>query len=196
MHIRKAVLSLAVLGLGLAPFSFGQLASQDRPSHPILGYYDAATGAFTAVQTESQEAVASAVTPTTGTFIFKFTLTVKSAVPKNSVIVCKGIALLNGDSSGYTTQENATGIATRVSGNTYSCTATVNYSWPITSASTDKIYLQADVSINYSLQVTASNGTSVTDVLITTRAAHPNFAPPIGVPLNGATTTETFNLTL
>jgi hypothetical protein len=195
MNIRKTFLSLAVLGLALTPLAFGQLASPARPSHSTFGYYDPATGAFTPMQAEVRDADASAVAPTTGTLTFKFTLTVKSPVPKNSVIACKGVALV-GETSGYSTEEDATGIATFVSGNTYTCTATINYSWPLTSASTDKVSLEADVSINYGLQVTASNGTSNVVTLFTTRSVHPNFAPSISVPLNGASTTEAFNLTL
>jgi hypothetical protein len=148
------------------------------------------------MQAEVQDTDASTVTLTTGTLTFMVTLTVKSLVPKNSVIACKGVALLNSDASGFSTDEEATGIATLVSGSTYSCTATIYYSWPLTSASTDKIYLQADVSINYMLQATATNGTLASDTLVTARSVHPNFAPSIGVPLNGASTTESFNFTL
>jgi hypothetical protein len=133
MHIRKTVLSLAVLGLGLAPLAFGQLASQTRPSHSTLGHHDPATGAFTPMQAEVQDTYASTVTLTTGTLTFKLTLTVKSPVPKNSVIACKGVALLNRDASGFSTDEEATGIATLVSGDTCSGTATIHYSWPLTS---------------------------------------------------------------
>jgi len=184
----------AILVLGLAPFSFGQLQAQVRNPQPVLGYYDPATGMFAPVQPEVQVPEASAVAPTTGTITFKFTFTVKTAVPKPSVIVCKGTAGINEQSSGFATNENATGIATLVSGTTYSCTATINYSWPLTSASTDKIFLQADASINYVLQATATNGASVWPFPITERSAHPNVAT-ISVPPNGATTTENVSIT-
>ncbi len=50
MQIRKlTVLSLVILGLALAPFSFGQFASRTQTPHRVLGYYDPATGIFSAV---------------------------------------------------------------------------------------------------------------------------------------------------
>jgi len=185
----------ALLLLGLAPFSFGQLGTQVHNPHPIFGYYDSATGMFAPSQNEIQVPEAPSVAPTTGTLSFKFTFTVKAPVPKNSVIACKGVASINESSSGFATDEEATGIAKLVSGTTYSCTATVNYSWPLTSAGTDKIFLQADASINYVLQATATNGTSVLASLVTERSAHPNVGT-ISVPPNGASTTENINITL
>ena len=185
----------AILVLGLVPFSFGQLAAQVRNPNRVLGYYDPATGVFAPLQSEVQVPEATAVAPTTGTVTFKFTFTVKAAVPKNSVILCKGTAGINESSSGFATDENATGIAKLVSGTTYSCTATINYSWPLTSPSTDTIFIQADASISYVLQATATNGTSILASLVTERSAHPNVAT-ISVPPNGATTTENISITL
>lgn len=190
----KNVVVFAILVLGLAPFSFGQLAAEVRNPNRVLGYYDPATGVFAPLQREVQVPEAP-VAPTTGTITFKFTFTVKAAVPKNSVILCKGTAGINESSSGFATDENATGIAKLVSGTTYSCTATINYSWPLTSATTDTIFLQADASINYVLQATATNGASVLASLVTERSAHPNVAA-ISVPPNGATTTENISITL
>lgn len=190
----KNVVVFAILVLGLAPFSFGQLAAEVRNPNRVLGYYDPATGVFAPLQREVQVPEAP-VAPTTGTITFKFTFTVKAAVPKNSVILCKGTAGINESSSGFATDENATGIAKLVSGTTYSCTATINYSWPLTSATTDTIFLQADASINYVLQATATNGASVLASLVTERSTHPNVAA-INVPPNGATTTENISITL
>lgn len=185
----------AILVLGLAPFSFGQLGTQVRNSHQIFGYYDPTTGMFAPSQHELQVPETLPVAPTTGTLTFKFTFMVKAPIPKNSVIACKGVASINESSSGFATDEEATGIAKLVSGTTYSCSATVNYSWPLTSAGTDTIFLQADVSINYVLQATATNGTSVLATLVTERSAHPNVGT-ISVPPNGATTTENINIML
>jgi hypothetical protein len=65
MSIRRTVLSLAVLGLGLAPFSFGQLASQARPSSQrVLGYFDPATGIFQPLHSAAEVDPATAVTET------------------------------------------------------------------------------------------------------------------------------------
>ncbi|MGC1963476.1 MAG: hypothetical protein WA676_12145, partial [Candidatus Sulfotelmatobacter sp.] len=60
----------------------------------------------------AQEAEAvPAVAPTTGKFVFTFTVTVSSTVPKNGVVVCTAFASVN-ESSGQSIQQHAIGIVT------------------------------------------------------------------------------------
>jgi hypothetical protein len=191
---RRIVPLLALLLLGLAPFGFGQLGSQPRTSHRSLGYYDPATGAFEPLHPDV-DLEATPVTPTTGTLVFKFTITVDSTIPKNGVVGCSADASVS-DASGFSANEQGEAVGTHVSGNTYSCTVTIHYSWLLTSPTTDKVFLDWSSSLLYGYQVTASNGTSTVVQPVDERTSSQPLSTLPKVPANGATTTETINITL
>jgi hypothetical protein len=184
---------LVVLVLGLAPLGFGQLAAPTQTSHRTLGYFDSATGSFTPLRPE-QDPEAPAITPTTGTLVFNFTVSAKTAIPKNGLVTCSADASVF-DSSGFTATENVTGIAKLVSGTTYSCALKIPYSWLLASAGTDTISLTVDAAIGDGLQITATNGTG-TVVTPTSVRDSSQAIGTIKVPANGATTTETVAITL
>lgn len=188
---KMPLLTLALLALGLTSFASGQLASQARPAHRSLGYYDPATGIFEPLRPLSD--AETPVTPTTGTLTFSFTISAKTAVPTNGVISCQVTADIS-DAS-YDGSERAVGIATLESGTTYKCSAVMHYSWPLTSASSDKIGLSYTAGVEYGYQVTATNGTSVAVEPITGRETTQEV-PSISVPANGASTTEDVSITL
>jgi hypothetical protein len=191
LHRRMILPLLVVLVFGLAPLGYGQFANHSP--HRTLGYYDPATGAFEPVH-PAMDLDAPPVAPTTGTLVLKLTLSVKSTIPKNAVIACSG----NGsvfDSSGFSADEHGSGIAKLVSGTTYSCTVTLPYSWPLASASTDKISLSYSASIDYGYQVTATNGTAIVVEPVSARNTNQSFGS-ISVPVNGATTTENISATI
>lgn len=192
MQIRKfAVLSL--LALLFASLSFGQVANHE--SHRVLGFFDPATGAFEPLSAGLQSE-APPVAATTGTLTFKFTINAKSGLPKNAVISCSANVLVT-DSSGFNATERGVGIATLVSGTTYSCTATIDYSWLLTSASTDKITVQdVSASVLYGYQATATNGTAIVVEPVSGRTSSQSSIAPFNVPANGATTTENVSITL
>jgi hypothetical protein len=196
MHKRSMVVSLAVvLILGFAIFAFAQRSGHFSSSPSELGYYDRATGVFTPLQ-QGPDAELPAVAPTTGTLVFKFTISRKSALPKNSVISCSAGAFVS-QSSGFSTTEKAGAVATPVSGTTYTCTSTINYSWPLSSPTTDKIsFSNVHANIDYGYQVTATNGTAILVEPVVGRDANPSSLPSISVPANGATTTEDISITL
>jgi hypothetical protein len=197
MQKSSMVLSLVViLILAFAIFAFAQRNAHFPSSPGELGYYDRATGVFTPLQ-QGPEAELPPVAPTTGTLVFKFTITAKSALPKNSVIGCSAVAAINSDSSGFNTTEKASGVATLVSGTTYTCTSTINYSWPLSSPTTDKIsFSNVHAFIDYGYQVTSTNGTGILVEPVVGRDANPSSLPNINVPANGATTTEDVSITL
>jgi hypothetical protein len=190
---RKILLFLVVLVVGLAPTAFGQFASHSTFTHPELGYYDREAGAFTPLRAVAQDAeVLPAVTPTTGELVFNFTITVKSTVPKNAVIVCQGFAFVN--ESGFSAQENALSLATGT-GATRTCSVKIFYSWLLASPSTDSVNLSYKTRIADGVQITATNGTDTSVVTSEARGSNQTIAP-IKVPANGATTTETISVTL
>jgi hypothetical protein len=194
MRKRNLIFSLpVVLILGFAIFAFAQRATHSSSGE--LGYYDRNTGTFTPLQA-GPETELPPVAPTTGTLIFKFTITAKSPLPKNSVVACSGGAFVS-ESSGFSSTEKATGIATLVSGTTYTCTSTINYSWLLSSPSTDKIQFQnIHASSSYGYQVTATNGTAILVQPVGGRESDQSPLAPISVPANGATTTENVSITL
>ncbi len=192
MQIRRMVFPLLVVFvLGLAPLSYGQFATH-QPSHRTLGYYDPATGAFEPLRPAQD--VDAAVTATTGTLVYKLTITVKSTIPKNGVVGCTGEASVS-DSSGNSYSEHGSGVAKLVSGTTYSCTVTLPYSWLLSSASSDKISRSYTANINYGYQLTATNGADSAVEPISARESDQSI-PSISVPASGATTTEDISVTL
>lgn len=187
---RAVTLAVSVLILALVPFGLGQLATQSSPQR-TLGYYDSETGAFQPIpQTPDQEA--PPVTPTTGTLTFKFTIAMKTPLPKNAVLICSaGAAVIE---TSYSTTESAFGIATLSSGTTYACTATMHYSWLLNSPATDKVILSYKGQVLEGIQVTATNGTATT--VITGGRSSSQTTASIPVPISGASTTETISVTL
>lgn len=133
------------------------------------------------------------VAATTGKFVFTFTVTVSSTVPKNGVVVCTAIASIT-ESSGQSVQQTAVGIVTP-SGGKATCTATMPYAWALASASSDKVILSYKVEVDYGYQITASNGTSPGVQLVSSDKVTENLAK-ISVPLNGATTHESVSATI
>jgi hypothetical protein len=195
MQKRNVIVPLLILlALGLAPFSFGQLSNQARTSHRTLGYYDPATGAFQPLRPAMDANAVPAVTATTGTLVFKFTITVDSAIPKNGVVGCAADTSIS-DSSGFYSDEHGSGVATLVSGKTYDCTVTIPYSWTLSSASTDKISITYTMTIDYGYQVTATNGTGTLVEPVNDRTTEQPFGE-ISVPTSGTTTTESISVTI
>jgi hypothetical protein len=193
MNIRRMLLSLALLGLGLAPFSFGQLASPSRPSsHRVLGYFDPTTGVFHPLHSAAEVDPATATTET-GELIVKFTITVKSAIPKNGVVGCSASADTGDTAGSY--EESATGVATG-SGTSYTCEAIIHYSWVLNSSTTDTVEISGAVTLDYGYQVTASNGSDTVVEPIEARRSEPSIPSLKAVPSNGATTTIDVNVTL
>ena len=129
---------------------------------------------------------------TNGAFVFNFTITASSAVPKNGVVVCNAIAGVS--EAGQSISQKATGIAT-LSGGKWLCKASTPYSWALATATSDKVFLSYSVEIDYALQVTATNGTTTVAVPVALDKVNENLAS-ISVPLNGATTTETVSTTI
>jgi hypothetical protein len=143
---------------------------------------------------DAQAAAAAAVTtPTTGTFVAKFTIKLVSAVPSGSEVEC----VLDADTedindSTYTVNnsiaESASGKAT-VSGSTATCTATLPYSWYLLYPTTDTVELTYQL---YILSPTATNQTAISRV-------SDQYVPGAGaikVPATGTTTTYTISATL
>ena len=194
MQKRNVILSFAVVLLGLAPFASAQIESTALASHRVLGFFNSDTGLFEPFRVATQDSeVPPPVTPTTGTLAFNFTITLKSPLPKNGFITCTGggSVIETKDS----VDEGGFGIATLVSGDTYSCSVSMPYSWPLATPTTDKIILSFKVQINEAIQVGATNGTG-TSLLITAGRASSQTLASIPVPANGATTTETVSVTL
>lgn len=196
MHnARRIVLFLALLLLGLAPFGFGQFGNQSRNSRRTLGYYDPATGAFEPLRPDMDADTAPLVAATTGTLVFKFTITVDSTVPNHGVVGCSADASVS-DTSGFFADEHGSAIATHTSGKTYSCTVTMPYSWTLASASTDKITLAVSADLIYGYEATATNGTGTVVQPVTQRVTDQSLGT-IKVPTSGGPpTNESVNLTI
>ncbi|HXY78941.1 MAG TPA: hypothetical protein VEH47_09015 [Candidatus Acidoferrales bacterium] len=183
MRSQRIVLCLVVvLVLGLAPFGFGQLASQ--PARTPHSYYNADTGQFETVRPMAETDAPVLVTPTTGTLTIKYTITVKTPMPKNSVISCTGSADVA--ETGFFADEDGSGIATG-SGGTFTCSVVINYSWVLSTPAKDMVTLAGSVSIGYGYEITASNGPGTLVVAVVARHHEPDIAA-IKVPTTASTT--------
>jgi hypothetical protein len=196
MPMQKCQVILAlvvVLALGLAPLGFAQLQTPSLAPHRTLGYFNPDTGLFEPVQAAAQDPDAPPIAATTGTLVYNFTITLKTPLPKNGILTCTG----GGEviETKYSTDEGGFGIAKLVSGDTYSCSVSLPYSWLLSTPSTDHILLSFKVQVNEALEITATNGTGTTFLVSAGRASAQTLAS-IPVPANGASTTETVSVTL
>ena len=184
--VKFAIVSASLLGLSLPAWT--QEASQDatnvdkNASFPgILGYLDPKTGAFKPMQ-QGIDLSAASFAILTGEIEYKITVTIKSAIATSSPIVCGGNAATADLGSGTSHSETASVTASRA-GSTASCTVIIPYAWALASAGSDS------VSLSYS--VTAAGGAGG----LASRASIHSL-PPIKVPANNATTTETVAVTI
>jgi len=184
---------LVVLVLSFAPLASAQLADSPLSSRRTLGYYNPDTGLFEPLRPATQDLEAPAVAPTTGTLVFNFTITLKTALPKNGMLTCGAAGAVI--ETGYSADETGFGFAKVVSGNTYSCSVSMPYSWFLNSPGTDKIILSYKATVVEGIQVTATNGTAVTVVASSGRGSSQTIAS-IAVPANGAITTKVVTVTL
>jgi hypothetical protein len=127
---------------------------------------------------------ASAVTPTTGEFVFNFTITVSSTISTSTTIGCIVEVEVSGDKTTPGIQEIVGSAATRT-GNTATCTVDVPYSWNLGNPSTDKVTLL------YTIEAPVLGGAYA----VPYRQSHEDIGT-IAVPSTGTTTTETIAATI
>lgn len=188
---------VVILVLGVVTYALAQFASQSGERE--LGYYDHQTGVFTPLQSDQAAEPAAepaAVVPTTGTLVFKFTITDKTPLLKNGALACTAKVSVT-DPNGFSATEKGVGIASLVSGDTYTCTATINYSWLLGSPTKDTITVQSeDVTDFFGYQFTAMNSTGTSVYVSNGRDSSQATIAPFLVPANGATTDKTISITL
>jgi hypothetical protein len=125
--------------------------------------------------------------PTTGKFVFTFTVTISSTVPKNGVVVCTANASII-ESSGQNITQTALGTAIP-SGGKATCTASMPYHWQLATPGTDKVVLSYKAEVDYGVELVAENGTASIVELASSDKVTENLAS-IAVPVDGATTNE------
>jgi hypothetical protein len=186
MRIAKSILVCVCL-LGLAQPVWSQKPNETaKPTPGILGYLDPKTGAFRPLVQNpvEDEEVEPALAPTTGTFVFNFTITIASKNLGGDTILCT-VDTSTFDAAALLTASESASVKATVTGSTAKCTVTIPYSWPLKSATTDT------VSLDYSVSAVASTTTSAEPV----RISGQNL-PTIKVPKTGATTTQTIASTI
>jgi hypothetical protein len=180
MKLSKLVLAFVCL----AALTAGCFAQSDASkSHGIPGYLDPETGAFKPFQSQTEAIDLAKVTPTTGKFVFSFTVTVASTIATATKILCQADATVTEPTTFFTASEIAAVTATR-SGSTATCTVTIPYSWPLTTASKDIVNLAFSISAG-------TPGSTTTSYRISTQTAG-----TIPVPATGSTTSLSFSPTI
>jgi hypothetical protein len=147
--------------------------------------YDPHTGGY-----RLQQPLASTIQPntaSTGTFVYNFTITIKSTIPTSNPIICAAEPSVTESASGQTWFDIKFVDATR-SGSTATCSISVPYAWKLNTASSDKV----DQSIFVG---TPSDNFFSPPVSFPARVSGFNLSQ-ISVPANGSTTTEAITSTI
>jgi uncharacterized Zn-finger protein len=185
-HKLSSVVLLCACVLGSAVSLWGQEAGSVRG---VPGYLDPRTGQFHSARmtpTDLDSDLTPALTTFGGKLVFKFTITVDSAIAAAAKIGCSASANLVDAASGNFILESATVAAIR-SGTTATCTVTIPYSWKLASAASDSI------SLTYDIQAPVEATSPATT--LPNRVSSQSL-PAIKVPPNGATTNETITATI
>jgi len=184
-----SVFLICICSLALTQPVWGQAAMQNGRAVP--GHFDPLNGHVKPMPTEVVDNVDAALASFAtfgGTFVFKFTITVKSTNLGSDSITCEAGADV--DDQNQTTfvsaglfEEGASVAATKGTG-TASCTVTIPYSWSLEFASTDM------VNLSYVITASTSTGAGLPQRFNT------HTLPSIKVPANGLTTTINVSATI
>lgn len=183
--MRHARTATAILAFGLAAL-LGPVPGAQATDHQASGLQDQAAGATTA-QAPAFDVESIAANTVGGTLVVNLTVTIKSAIPLTTPILCSVNAyLVEADLTGANTiGELATVAATRA-GTKATCRVSIPYSWTVLSSATARVSLNATV-------LASKTGAPQTGLL--TRSSSFTLGS-IAVPANGATTTIAANATL
>lgn len=182
-------LACACLASVLAVPAFAQNATA-KPAKPEP---DTATTRKRTVVDEAAAITAATVTPTTGTFVAKFTIKLATAVPSGSEVLCAlNTSVVEDNTTTYTVNneiyDTKTAKAT-VSGSTATCSISLPYSWYLSTPSSDT------ASLTYYLYIINSTATNQAGETRTSSQFVPG-AGAIKIPANGSTTTYTISATI
>jgi len=188
MKLLKVVFVLAFATM-LGGTAWSQTANPgSRPE--ILGYLNPGNNSFRPMymQPIGNPAVVSVAT---GKIVTNFTITVSSVLPATVPIACDVFASVEDVNTSTfmitnSISEQASVIATRNGTTSAKCTVTIPYSWNLSNRSTDK------VNLFYSILATG-NSTAAGSVVL--RSSTQTIGV-IGIPINGAITTETVKATI
>jgi hypothetical protein len=129
----------------------------------------------------------AAASAMTGTVVVNFTITIKSAIPTTTPIVCDVLATITEVSAaGLNLISDDSSVAATRTGNTAKCTVTIPYSWAVSNPTTAK------VSLLYNLTAVKTTA-GVTGLLNRSSTGALGTLP---IPANGTTTTQTVNAVL
>jgi hypothetical protein len=126
---KMLLLGISLVALSVLLWSQDRRSStqQGRSQQGILGYLDARSGAFRPVPQHPTDAGPEFTTIYTGKFVYSFTITVSSTIPKGDMIQCFANAYTDNDTRDTYLEEEGASFAT-VNGSTATCTVTLPYS--------------------------------------------------------------------
>jgi len=130
-------------------------------------------------------ASAQNITPTTGTYVYNLTIALASNIPATTKIACIGQVEVNNDSAAPGgVIATAISIAT-ISGSTATCKVSISYAWNLSTPATDKLIriIQVMAPPQATFASGPYHGTQI-------------HLSNIAVPANGATTSESVEVTL
>jgi hypothetical protein len=177
------VLLVAATSFTLAAPLWSQQVSRKPAGPEVLGYLDTDSGAFRpAVHPDIPEAT---LTTMTGKLQATFTISVLTAFPSGTSIICEFNASVADPVAGFITETSA--VTAVRSGSTATCTPSIPYSWQLATPTTDSVSLSISVSAEH-----LSTTTPATAALRTMSRS----LPTIKVPAHGAITKETVAATI
>jgi hypothetical protein len=188
---KMLLLSVCLVALSVLLWSQNRRSSvqQGRSQQGILGYLDARTGAFRPVPQHPVDADSVGPEATviyTGRFVYSFTITLSSTIPKGDVIECYGRAYTYDNTRETELSEEGASYAT-VNGTTATCTVTLTYSWPLASPGADPVNLSYIIGV-------FNPGASI-DAFDDRVSGH-DINRSLPMPANGATTNMNISTTI
>jgi hypothetical protein len=184
------VIFVLLFATTLAGTAWSQGATQG-PGPEVLGYLNPRNNSFRPMYMQSTPIGSpAAISVATGKIVTSFTITVSSAIPLTTPILCYVSASVT-DQNTTTFMilneilDSATVNATRTAG-TAKCTVTIPYSWILSDRTTDQVQLGYEISANIN---------TTTPSALINRDSLQTFGI-IAIPANGATTTKSVSATI
>jgi hypothetical protein len=149
----------------------------------VQGYLNPRTGVFSSIRHHRMLGAAPPATTTyTGTIVVTFTVTVSSAIARTAEIGCvAGASILDAGTDNEIVEVAGTAVS-RGTGSIVTCSVTIPYSWNLASANLDTVGLTYSVTSPVDFSAPLGEWPH--------RAGAQSLGS-IGVPVSGATTTET-----
>jgi len=156
-----------------------------KQAHGIPGYLDPSTHTFTtkaeSAAVQDPDALPPTVTEFAGTWTFKITITISSAMPAGAQIFCSAsIDEFDDPTNSYSETAAVPAIVSKGSG---TCSVAIPYAWFLSNQGSDVVSASYDINMYQAIAIGS------TTQVVPIRESHDDLGTNFPVPANGALTT-------